>query len=98
MQVRADILLLFDADGPEPLNALLRLRRGAVVMTFVWVDFCDAEGEEGEGEKFEDLGGGGFGGYGGKGGVFLCGGFLVGGRLEGPKGAFDCVGSLASVL
>ncbi len=50
MQVVTDLLLLLDAHGPETFGAFLRF---GMCVAFVWVDFGNAESEEGEGEEFE---------------------------------------------
>lgn len=47
--------MLLDLDGPESLHPVLGL---GVVVSGVWVVFCDAESEEGEGEEFEGVFGG----------------------------------------
>lgn len=79
--------MLLDFDGPEALDAL---GLGVVVaFVCVFIDFVDAEGEEGEREQLECvLGGGSVGDFGEEG--VLGAGFLVGWRLESTDGTLDC--------
>ena len=86
MQIITYILLLFDFDGPEPLDTFLRLGRGMVVAG-VRVHFRNPECEEGEREEFEDFGFGHCNCQRGKERVlFACGG--VGGGIDSAQGTF----------
>jgi len=88
VELVVDVLLLLDFDVPEALGAFL-LCGGGVVMAGVGIDLGDAEGEEGEGEEFEDFGCCGGGVDGGTSGFFLRSRLGVCWGLESAKGAFD---------
>ena len=89
MQIRADILLLLDAHGPEALGAFGRFRGGSMVVALVGIGLRDAQREQGEREQLEDLRGGEGGREGREETVLARGGHGVGGGGDGAERAFN---------
>ena len=55
MQIRRNVLLLFNLDCPEALGPFSWLLGWSVVVAFVWVGFRAAKSKEREGEELEDF-------------------------------------------
>lgn len=83
---RVDLLVLLDLDGPQALDSVLGL---GVVVSCVRVDLAHSQGQEREREELEHVLGGGTVCHGWEEGVLLCGGFGVGGGLDGANGSLD---------
>ena len=99
MEIRRNVLLLLDANMPKTLGAFCGLGGRRMVVAFVGVGLRNAEGKEGEREKFEDLGGRKGRRKCRKAGVFLLAGSGIGRRLDGAKSTLDCrVWLLASIV
>lgn len=88
---RVDFLVLLNLDGPLALDSVLGF---GVIVSFVRIDLAHSQREKRKGEELEDVLSGGAVGHGWEERVLLCGGFGVGGRLDGADGSFDYQGEL----